>query len=109
MGPKASSFSSSPRTLVALLQHHRQLPLGQDDVVVDVVHLAPRHLGVVGQHLVGRGHAVHVDVAGGRRLRCHGVDRPALEYPAEIELGITTVPISQSTMAASRAGPPWCT
>src|SRR5690606_9272761 len=39
------------RPLEALLEHDGELPLGEHDVVVDVVDLAPRHLGVAGQEL----------------------------------------------------------
>ena len=44
IGPKALSFSSSPGTLEALLEHDGELPLREDDVVVDVVDLPSRHL-----------------------------------------------------------------
>src|SRR5262249_35548261 len=76
------------RALEALLEHDGELPLGEDDVVVDVVGLASGHLGVVGEQLVPGRHPVEVDVAGTRRVGRAGVVRPALHHPGEVELGI---------------------
>src|SRR5207248_11770610 len=64
--------------LEAALEDDGQLPLGEDDVVVDVVDLTARHLGVVGDNLVAGRHAQHVDVARLGRLRRAGVVGPAL-------------------------------
>ena len=54
IGPKALELLVVAGPLEPLLEHDGELPLGEDDVVVDVVDLPARHLGVVREHLVAR-------------------------------------------------------
>ena len=106
MGPKALQLLVVAGALEALFEHDRELPLGEDDVVVHVVDLAARHLRVVGEDLVLRRHAGHVDVA---RLRGVGRGRvlgPALDDPAQVELGVADrahLPVDDRGQARGRA------
>jgi erythromycin esterase-like protein len=74
--------------LEALLEDHGELPLGQDEVVVDVVDLSAGHLSVAGQQGGPGWHAGQVGVAGECRRRRGRVLGPALHHPGYVKLGI---------------------
>ena len=108
--PNASIFGLSASPLhhpgVAALEHDGQLEAGQDHVVVDLVDRPAALALVVVEQLGADGHAGVVDVAAGGAGPSSGSGQPLMTQPRSSS-GSPTVAISQSTMAASRAGAPW--
>jgi len=79
-------------SLITLLEYDAELPLGQDEVVVEVVDLPAGNVGVVRDEPIPGRHPIQIALAPTRSRVAAGVSGPGVQRPAEIQLGIAHRP-----------------